>query len=353
MTAKRSKKRVTIHDVARAAGVTIATVSRAINGGRASDEMRQHVLSVVAQLGYRVDAVAQSMRRQTTKAVAILAHDTSNPLFASVMNAAQGVLEKSGYILILAGSGSTVEDEAHVVQQLGQRRVDAIIAFLKHEVGEELKDALLSFPGPLVLFDREIAVPADRILTDNAGGASCLARRLLEFGHRHIALVGGTPGVLPVRERVRGITQAFRDFGLPPPFPQFLRTDSVTAAYGFHETTRLLNGKPRPTAIIAGNNQTLEGILEAVYAADLCIPKDISVAGFDDSPTARAHRPRITVVTRDVVQMGVVAANLVLQRLQGVLLDDPQEVVLPTNLVERESCGPPPLLCQPTQESNC
>jgi LacI family transcriptional regulator len=335
--------RATIHDVARAAGVSIGTVSRVINGnGRTGAETRKRVNAAIEQLGYRVNTVAQSMRRQTTRAVAVLVHDISNPIFATVTSAAQSVLEGAGYVLVLASSGTAGGSEAATVSLLGQRRMDGIIGFFRREDDPETIAALREFDGALVLFDRTMDVEADVVLTDHAGGVMRATRYLLDLGHRRIALVGGIAGVYPARERTRGFIQGFEAHGIEPPPPSYIRTQSIESEYGFREASNLLFATPRPTAIIAGSNQTLEGVINAVRAASLKVPRDLSLVGFDDSAVARVFSPPITVIARNIVQMGVMAAEMVLERLSHGSDYPAQKVILNAQIVLRESCGPPP-----------
>lgn len=331
--------RVTIHGVAHAAGVSIGTVSRVINGGRVRATTEQRVRTAIDQLGYEADPVAQSMRRRTTLAVAILAHDISNPIFAGVMSAAQKVLQDAGYMVVLSSSSSADGSEATTVKALSQRRVDAIIGFFKRENDPETASALRAFEGALVLFDRNMGVEADMVSTDNAGGIKQATSHLLELGHRRIALIGGTNGVLATRERARGVVDACKAFGVAPPPLNFFRTSSVDSDYGFQETSKLLCGTPRPTAIIAGSNRTLEGVIAAVRAAHLRIPDDISIVGFDNSPAARVCDPPVTVIARDVERMGTTAAEMVLRRLRAGPSLPPQRAPLQTQIILRGSCG--------------
>lgn len=332
--------RATIHDVAREAKVSIGTVSRVINGhGRTRPATRERVKSAIEILGYRVNTLAQSMRRQTTRTVALLVHDITNPIFATAAGAAQGVLEKAGYMLVLASSGAGQSSEASAVRMLGQRRMDGIIGFLRREDDAETLAALDEFDGAIVLFDRAMNVKADVVLTDHAGGVMRATRYLLDLGHRSIGLVGGATAIYPGRERVRGFAAAFESCGLEPPH-HLIRDQALDSEYGFREASGLLFGTPRPSAILAASNQILEGVITAIRTANLVVPRDVSLIGFDDSPVARICVPPITVIARDVAQMGTMAAEMLLDRLRLGPDHPAQKVVLPTEIALRESCGP-------------
>jgi LacI family transcriptional regulator len=331
----------TIHDVAREAGVSIGTVSRIINRhGRARRDTEQRVNAAIATLGYRVNAVARSMRTQSTRTVALLVHDITNPIFAAAARAAQAVFEQSDHLLVLASAGSASGGDGPIIRLLSQRRMEGVIAFLRREDDPEVIAALSDFGGAVVIFDRTIDVDADVVLTDHAGGMMRATRHLIELGHRSIGLIAGSTAIHPGRERVRGFEQAFGSMGLAPP-RHLVRTGSLDPAFGFREASGLLfDRQAAPTAIIAAGNQLLEGVLAAIRAARLAIPGDISLVGFDDSPVARLATPAITVISRDVAQMGTIAAQMLLERLRLGPSHPWQKVVLPTEVVLRASCGP-------------
>jgi LacI family transcriptional regulator len=334
-------KRATIRDVAQAAGVSIGTISRALNEPeRVKQDTLDRITQAIKRLDYRVDAVAKSLRAGTTNAVALLVHDISNPIFIAAARAAQLVLNRANYLLVLASTDPSQHSDETLIQMLAQRRMDGLIAFVRREDDEAANAALRDFEGPIVLFDRQIDVVADVVLTDHGDGMKRLTRHLIELGHRRIALISGAPMIYPGRERRRGFVEAFREMGLEPPM-HLVRGDSLEMQYGFREASAFVHSSEPPTAIVAGNNQILEGVVQAIRGNGLSIPRDISIAGFDDSPLARLASPPITVVRRDVAQMGTMAAEILLQRLREGRLEKPRRVVLPTELVLRESCGPP------------
>jgi LacI family transcriptional regulator len=337
----RQNPPATIHDVARAAGVSIGTVSRIINRrGHARGDTERRVNEAIATLDYRVNAVARSMRTQSTRTVALLVHDIGNPIFATAARAAQAVFEQADYLLVLASAGTSSRSEGPTVRLLSQRRMEGIIAFLRREDDPDAIQALSDFGGAVVVFDRAICLNADVILTDHAGGVIRATRHLLELGHRSIALIAGATSILPGRERVRGFVRAFESMGLTPPL-HLIRDQSLDAEYGFREASGLLFARPAPTAIIAAGNQLLEGVIAAVQAAKLSIPRQISLIGFDDSAIARLATPPITVIARDVAQMGAMAAHMVLDRIRLGPEHPFQKVILPTEIALRDSCVPP------------
>jgi LacI family transcriptional regulator len=184
-------------------------------------------------------------------------------------------------------------------------------------------------------------VQGDVVLTDHAGGVTRATRHLLDLGHRAIALIGGASSIYPGRERVRGFIEAFEACGVRQPPSSFIRTESLDVDYAFREASSLLFDAAPPTAIIAAGNQVLEGVIAAIRAAGRQFPKDVSIIGFDDSAVAQLSVPPITVVARDVAQMGTMAAQMLLDRLRFGTSHPAQKVILPTQVTLRESCAPP------------
>ena len=282
----------TIHDVARVAGVSIGTVSRIINRrGRARGETEQRVNAAIATLGYRVNGIARSMRTQSTRTVALLVHDIANPVFSIAARAAQAVFEQADYLLVVASAGSGSGGEAPTIRRLNERRLEGLIGFLSREDDAEAIAALSDFGGAVVIFDRTIDLNADVLLTDHAGGVMRATRHLIDLGHRDIAYIGGAINLLPGRERVRGFVEAFEAAGLPVPH-QLIRNQTLDAAYGFREASSMLFDRDAaPTAFVAGGNQLLKGVLAAVRAAQLIVPRDVSPGRPSTIPASPAWPP--------------------------------------------------------------
>jgi LacI family transcriptional regulator len=218
--------------------------------------------------------------------------------------------------------------------------MEGVIAFLRREDDPDMIKALSDFGGAVVVIDREIDLDADVVLTDHAGGVMRATQHLIDLGHRSVALIAGATSIRPGRERVRGFIEAFHSYGLEPPL-HLIRDQSLDSAYGFREASGLLFERPSaPTAIIAAGNQLLEGVLDAIRAAKLEVPRDISLIGFDDSSVARLATPSVTVIARDIAQMGTIAAQMLLDRIRLGHKHPLQKVVLPTEIVLRNSCCP-------------
>lgn len=332
--------KVTIREVAKLAGVSVGTVSRVLNmPDRASPDARAAVERAVAALGYQVNAIARSMRTHATRAVGLLVHDIRNPIFAAVAQAAQESLSRAGYLLVLTGSDGAGTSDPKLIAMLHQRRMDGLIAFLRNETDPEVERALALFGGRAVLVDRDTRARADVVISDHAAGMTLATEHLFDLGHRRIGFITGAGHILPGRERVAGFTNAHdrRHVALDR---ELIRMGSLQAEYGYRETFALLDSAAPPTALIAGGNQLLEGVIAALKTRGVRIPHDLSLIGFDDTPLAALGTPSITVVRRDMVATGHTAAELLLGRMGGEQSQAPRRVVLATELILRESTAP-------------
>lgn len=346
MSKRPASADATIRNVAEQAGVSVGTVSRVINGHRyVSEETRARVVDAMNRLHFHPNATARSMRTRTTQAVGFLINDIANPLFAFIVRAAEEAFQASGYVVMLGNCGDNSQRELDVLETMARRQLDGLVISVADENHPGIAPLLKRMNIPVVLLDRELkSVSVDSVLTDHAMGLRQAARHLLQLGHRHIALVTAGENILPGRERRRGFEEALQEWGLKPD-PRWIRMGTLDADFAYTETLTMLHSPPRPTAIIAGGNRTLEGVLKAIKAVGLRIPQDLSVISCDDTPLANLMTPSISVVKRDLSEIGRVAARLLCDRMSGRYEAEPRRVILPTGLEVRESVAPP---AQPT-----
>ncbi len=334
-----SERRSTIRDVARVAAVSQGTVSRVINGLSVGQELRQRVLSAIDQLQYQPSAIARSMRTLSTSSVGVVITDISNPVLAVILKGAEEILNPLGYTLIVGNTAHQPERERSLLETLLQRRVDGLLLAAESDQNRELHEYLArQVQVPVVLIDRAMPLPYDRVHVDHAHGVRQATEYLISLGHRRIALITADRSSFPGRNRIEGYEAAFRHAGLDID-PDLVHSRSLTAQYGFRETSFLLSSHSPPTAIICGGNQILEGTLAAVRNTGWTIPDRLSVIACDDTVLTRLSLPAITVVYRDLELLGRMAAELLVERMRGQSSAEPRSVVLPTSLVLRDSCA--------------
>jgi LacI family transcriptional regulator len=334
-------KTATLRDVAREAGVSVSTVSRALNDQPfVRPEVRDRVLSASAALGYRPDVAARSMRTGTTGAVGLVVSDISNPLFASIAKAADLALSPRGYALMIANSANDPDHEAELISTFRQRRLDGLIIAAANEKAPGLGDRVASFQAS-VLLDREIpGSRADAVLSDHGAGLGEAIRHLAGLGHRRIALIAGTPTQRGSRVRIQTYDDELDRLGIHRD-PALCRPGEMTVEDGYRAVADVLTLPDAPTAIIAGNNQLFAGLFAAIRDRGLRIPDDLSVVACEETELTALHNPPLDVVRRDMDDLGRTAAELLLARL-----DAPgrraRRVVLPTLFTARGSSAPPP-----------
>ncbi|GGE04109.1 LacI family transcriptional regulator [Aureimonas endophytica] len=323
--------------VAELAGVSTATVSRVLAGvpGATSEATAERVRRTASHLGYVVNAVASSLRSRQTSTIGLILADVANPFFGRLASGVESVLSRAGYSLLLANSGNSVETEAQLLRVMREKQVDAIILASAGGSGAHIREALAK-GSRIVLADTEYPdLPLDAVVIDNAAAAEEAAGHLLDLGHRRLAVLTGPLEASFDRERLAGVGRAFAKRGLALDPSLVARGDSTFEA-GKRATRTLLAAAP--TAVFATNNLMCAGAITALLDAGLRIPEDISVLGFDDMDWFPIFRPAISAVAQPVFELGVAAA----ERLLEVLEADgpgaaPRRAVLETTLILRAS----------------
>lgn len=331
----------TILDVAKAAGVSLGTASRVINGYESvNPAMKAQVEKAIAQLDYRPDAVAQSMRRKSTRAIGILVRDFAVPGFVNFVKSAQTILYEAGYVLILAGTEDNPERELAILNALTERRADGLILTTAAEGDRSLLKARGALTVPVIMLDRDPLEGQDAMLIAHRDGMLQAMKYLFDLGHRRVALITGDAGMRPARERIRGYTEAFQHAGLAID-TSLIRTRNFTAEFAFAETSALLSSPHAPTAIIAGGVAMLRGVLRAVKTCGLRVPHDLSVIGCINSDLSELAVPSVTVVEVDYHSIGIESAQLLLDRLNNKVQGGPRIITFGSSLIIRESCAAP------------
>jgi LacI family transcriptional regulator len=340
----KSAAKTTIREVARAAGVSVGTVSRVLNANaKVQPHLRQKVEQAIAELGYSPNAVAQSMRFRTTHTIGCVIREINIPALANFVRAAHDVLDEAGYSLLLSNSEGRREREQELLARLSRRQADGIMIGPYTPMSTEFDAFLRGLEIPIVLVDRDEPSWADAVMTDHAQGMRAATEHLLNLGHRAIALITGDVSLYPARARVRGFEDAFRGRGLEPD-PRMIHTGSFLPSEGFRYSSSISASRDRPTAIIAGGIGMLPGVLRAIQVRGLRIPADISVVGSGDADLADLYAPPISLQRWDQAEVGRIAAGLLLDRILGRAGPEPRHVFLPNEFVARESTGPAPTL---------
>ncbi len=332
-------KRTTLRDVAREAGVSIKTVSRVVNREPLVNEATAaRVAAVVEKLGYRPNELARSLKGQRSRTIGLVIDDVSNPFMAICAQAIEAVAREHGYALILCDSHADLREESTYIGLLMQRRVDGLLIVPARGHDSHLKveqEAGL----PVVAFDRPAeGLSADTVLVENRQGTREATEHLIEHGHERIAFVGDVRHFYTARKRLEGYKEALEAARLRP----LHALDVHTIGQGEEAVKGFLDAPDPPTALFAANILTTLGALRAIEDLGLSIPEDVAVIGFDDFELAHVLRPRFTLVRQPAAELGRRSAQLLFDRLDSKDDPGPRRIVLPTELVVRESCGCPP-----------
>jgi LacI family transcriptional regulator len=334
---------VTIRDVARLAEVHPGTVSRTLN-----DETRalvnrataERVLRAVEQLGYRPNPIARSLKTSRSYTVGVLIPDLTNPLFPPIMRGIEDRLAEVGYTALVVNTDNDPARERNQMEAMRARQVDGFIAATARLDVELLEEAAAG-GAPMVLVNRSLedgSLPA--VTVDDRLGIQLAVDHVLDLGHTRVGHVAGPQNVSTGHRRHLGFQQAMRARSLPAPRHVTRFAKAFTEAEGARACTLLLERRPELTAVVAANDRLAIGCYDALAAHGLSCPGDISVTGFNDMPFVDRLAPPLTSVRVPQREIGVRAAELLLQQLSGAELDV-GEVLLKPTLVVRGSTGPP------------
>lgn len=309
--------RPTIRDVARAAGVGQATVSRVLNNsGYVKPETRQRVVEAASALGFVPSSLARGLVRHATDTVGLIIPDITNPFFPAVTRGMEDAASEAGYTVFLCNTDNDPAMEALDVRRFRERRVDGII-FVGTTDRRELVESLLAEGVPVVLTDRGVSdLDVDSVLVDNAAGALAACRHLIDLGHRRIAHVAGAPHTRTGQDRWNGYRRALESAGMVYE-EALVRCGDYTLGSGYRIGKELLNMGSRPTAVFAANDLMAFGVLQAAAEAGLSVPDDLSLVGFDDVQMASMVQPGLTTVRQPAYEMGRLAMTMLLERIAG------------------------------------
>ena len=329
----------TVHDVAKRAGVAPITVSRVINNsGYISEATRKRVETVIKEIGYVPNTLARGLRSKRTNTLALVVTDITNPYFTLMARGVEDVAGESNYTVIYCNTDESETKEEKYANILAQKRVDGVL--LVPAGGNDKTIKFFESNGiTVVVLDRRVSgVETDFVCSDSEDGANLLVKLLIKLGHKRIAIITGPKSVSTAADRVTGYQRALREAGLSD--NELVYFGEFNYQSGYKLTRQAMTKSPKPTAIFGANNFIMLGIIKALRELQLNVPEDVSVVGFDDFPESMLVRPFFTTATQPAYEMGRLAAELLLKRISGELSEEFQKIILPTEIIERESSGP-------------
>lgn len=333
-------KKVTIRDVAAAAGVSYQTVSRVLNDRPdVAEDTRQRVHQVILELGYRPSAIARSLISNHTYTLGLITSDFSDYFFTQVIVGAEAEARRHDYFFMLCSTERNLDDEPEFFRLLTERNVDGIL-FARPSTEQDSRHilSLLQQGMPLVTTAYHMpGIPLTVVDVDNVDGGFRATRCLIDGGHQHIATITGPPDWKSVNDRLHGYQLALQQAGLP--FTDLL-LDAGDWSYesGYRAMQRLLERAPQLTAVFAHNDQMAIGAIRALLEAGRRIPEDVAVVGYDDIPAAAYSYPPLTTIRQPMRKVGKVATQLLIEAIRNPNTEK-KEVLLKPELIRRESCG--------------
>jgi LacI family transcriptional regulator len=336
------KQRATIRDVARHAGVSVATVSHVINQTHyVTPELHDRVYDAVKNLDYRPNKLARALSQKAIPLLALIVPDIGNPYWSAVARAVQDVTDKHDYSVIVCSSDGLPEREARFLRSLSGW-VSGMILHPYH-LGSDYVSRLSGDQVPVVIlgdFTTPTKQPAhwDQVTSSNLDGSRLAVQHLIQLGHRRIGFVQGAQGTPSSLKRLAGYQAALEQAGLPVD-ESLLVPGDYTQAGGRRAMAALLERPNPPTAVFCANDLSAFGALQAVQLRGYTVPSDISIVGFDDIDEAATASPPLTTVSQPPRLVGTITAETLIERITGRV--EPSRRSIPGSLVVRQSTAPP------------
>jgi DNA-binding LacI/PurR family transcriptional regulator len=328
--------KATIYDIAKEAGVSIATVSKVINGkGRISAETRSAVFAIMERLDFQPSVIASALTGKKTFTLGLLVPDISNPFFAEIARAIEDQGHQLGYSVVMCNTDNKDVKVERYISLLLQKSVDGIIIATGIEK-KEILEQLIARGLPIVLIARELPMIAvDTVVVDDYVGGCMAANHLIQLGHTEVAILSESHKVSSSRERVRGFRQTMSDAGHDFN-EQWLKVCDYRVEDGKNKTLELLQESSLPSAIFACNDMLAVGALQAAKEMKIRVPKELSIISFDNTILSSVTNPPLTTIAQPMEQLGKLAVDLIVKNIK----EDKQmkqRIVLRPEIIVRES----------------
>ncbi len=330
----------TIKDVARLAGVSVATVSRVINDSpKASDASRQAVTGAMEELNYHPNANARALAQQTTETIGLIVGDVSDPFFGAMVKAVEQVAYRTGNFLLIGNGYHNEQKERQAIEQLIRHRCAALVVHAKKIPDSELISLMKQMPG-MVLINRTLPGFEQRcVALDDRYGAWLATRHLIQQGHKKIGYLCSNHTISDAEDRLQGYYAALKEHGIPIN-DRLVTFGEPDESGGEQAMTELLGRGKNFTAVASYNDSMAAGAMGVLNDNGIDVPKEISLIGFDDVLISRYVRPRLTTVRYPIVTMATQAAELAMALAENRPLPETTHIFSPT-LVRRHSVMAP------------
>jgi DNA-binding LacI/PurR family transcriptional regulator len=329
---------ITLHELAKATGSSIATVSRVLNNidHPVTDSTKERILTIANQMGYRPNVTARGLKMDRTFTIGLIVYNIASPFTPILIRSIQEYLKQRDYFSIIISTDWDPELGSEAVHQLISRSIDGVIFVetWRDESNNTLDLANKPYVYVYRLFNGEYT---NSVIVDDHHGARLAVEHLVKLGHQRIAFINGPHDWAASKERLAGYQDVLAQYEIPYD-SSLVEEGTWEVQSGYRAAKKIINTPDRPTAIFAANDLMALGCIYAAQDAGLNVPKDIAVVGYDDRDIASFSNPTITTVCPPSFEMGQLAAQLILDRLENqVEIKDPIRVQ--GKLIIRESCG--------------
>jgi DNA-binding LacI/PurR family transcriptional regulator len=337
-TSKSTPLVPTVKEVALRAGVSTATVSRALSGSAGVREpLRSRIFEVARSLSYRPNRAARDLRVRSSRAVGVLIPDIENPFFTSLVCGIEDALGKTDYSLLLASYNEDQEQETRRLEVFRAEGVRGLIFAASRTPSSLYKDMEKSGIAMVAVSRSRPHSNFDQVTVANRDGAHAATAHLIQLGHKRIAIINGPLEFTTAFDRQAGYEDAFHESDMTVDEKLVVHCPFKQSA-GYSAMLQLLESPNPPTAVFAGSNLLTLGALQAIHERHLVIPDQIAIVGFDEMPWAMSLRPPLTTIAQPAFEAGRAAAELLLARVREPSMPR-RQVVLDTRLIVRSSCG--------------
>lgn len=327
----------TIKDVAAAAGVSVATASRALNElGNVTEATRRRVAAAAERLGYFPHSGARSLSTRRTQSIGVVLPDLHGDFFSELIRGIDRVARMQGLHLLLSCSHGDARELASALRAM-RGRVDGLLVMSPHVDAGVLGANLPPSMAAVLINTRHAERRFSTLTVDNYGGACAMVRHLVGRGHERIALIAGPDANFDAQERLRGYMDTMKE--LRPDAPPLVLRGDFTEESGYRAGRQLVSMAERPQAVFAANDMMAVGCLFALNEAGVEVPNEIALAGFDDVPIARFVNPPLTTVRVRIAELGELALERLVMAINAGGQDKVTSQVLRSELVVRSSCG--------------
>lgn len=333
-----SKRHISLKDLAREIGVSISTVSRALNNHPdISPELTKRIKKLAEELNYTPNPLAMGLLKQATRMIGVIVPDLVTHFYSSIISGIEQVAEEKGYFILIASSNETLSKEISSVENLMKTRVEGLIVCLSQETSDyQHFDRLIGNQIPLVFFDR-VCRPEEvsAVVVDNVDAAEKITLHFFENGFRRIACIAGPDHLNISKERTQGYLSGLKKCGLTF-HPELLMKCNMTTEDAIGKTAQLLELREKPDAILTINDTMAFATMQEIKRRGLRIPEDVALVGFADEYHATLVDPPLSTMTHPTFEIGQEAARLFFRQIEDSEAK-PEQVVLNTRLMVRQT----------------